>query len=144
MLMIGITLCTTSCSKDDEDDDDYYEAPSTSASSVSTPVFDKDLTTTTLYDVSFRCRFKNGGDTEKNMNCTVHWRKYTSKPSSSPKASEMSKHESMRQYSTTSTKTTFDKTHSDFSGGNYIYYYFECSNSRYTTKTDVTYCVVKR
>lgn len=56
----------------------------------------------------------------------------------------MTNHESMRQYSTTKLTTTFDKTHAGYSGGNYIYYYFECSNSKYTTKTNITFCVVKR
>ena len=36
------------------------------------------------------------------------------------------------------------KSHSGFSGGNYIYYYFECENSKYSTETDVKYCIVKR
>lgn len=134
-------LLMASCGK--EDDDVLYEDTSAIVN-ISEPEFDKYLTTTTTSDVSLRVRFNNGGDTWENMNCTVHWRKYSSKPSSTPKASDMNNHESMRQYATTKTKTTFDKTHTGFSSGNYVYYYFECSNSRYTTKTDVTYCIVKR
>lgn len=136
------SILVTSCG---EENDDILIGEETSPSqNLSKPEFDKYLTTTTMSDVSLRCRFTNGSDTWENMKCTVHWRKYTSKPSSTPKASDMNKHESMRIYATTSTKTTFDKTHTGFSGGNYVYYYFECSNSKYTTKTDVTYCIVKR
>lgn len=39
---------------------------------------------------------------------------------------------------------TFDKTHTGFNGGTFVYYYFECRNSKYTTKTNVTYTIVKR
>lgn len=56
----------------------------------------------------------------------------------------MTEHETMRQYGGgTKTKTTFDKSHAGFRGGTYLYYYFECSNSRHTTKSEVTFCVVK-
>ena len=44
----------------------------------------------------------------------------------------------------TSKTTVFDKTHTGFSGGTYVYYYFECQNSKYTTKEDIKYCIVKR
>lgn len=143
ILIAGTSFLITSCDKDndDYDPDDIVQTPT---SSVSKPTFDKNLTTTTYSDVSMRCRFTNGGDTWEHMSCTVHWKKYATKPSSSPKASDLTNSETMRQYSTTSTKTTFDKTHTGLSGGTYVYYYFECKNSKYTTKTDVTYCVIKR
>lgn len=141
-MAIGL-LATTSC---DKEENTFYEEPETPViSNLSPPSLDKYLTTTDYDGVSFRVRFTNGGDTNENMSCIVHWCKYSSKPSKTPKATDMTKHESMRQYgSGTKTKTTFDKSHAGFSGGTYIYYYFECSNSRHTTKTDVTYCVVKR
>ena len=142
-LIIGFSIMSTSCNKDDE----AYSSGNTggnNTSKVSQPVFDKNLTTTTTSDVSFRCRFTNGGDTWENMNCVVHWRQYSSKPSTTPKTSDMTKHEQMRQYATTSTKTTFDKTHTGFSGGTYVYYYFECKNSKFVTKKNITYCIVKR
>ncbi|MGN1217292.1 MAG: hypothetical protein ACI4TD_04875 [Phocaeicola sp.] len=132
----------TSCEKDEDYTSDKEVQKPTS--NISKPTFEKNITTTTTDQVSLRCRFNNGGDTWNNMNCTVHWRKYSSKPSTTPKASDMSKHESMRQYASTSKSTTFDKTHAGFSGGTYVYYYFECRNSKYTTTTDVTYCLVKR
>lgn len=36
------------------------------------------------------------------------------------------------------------ESHSGLSGGTYIYYYYECRNSKYTTKTDVMWNIVKR
>lgn len=142
ILAMGL-LATTSC---DKEEDTFYTGPETpEISNLSAPSLDKYLTTTDCDGVSFRVRFTNGGDTNENMSCIVHWRKYASKPSDTPKASDMTEHESMRQYGSSSkTKTTFDKSHAGFTGGTYIYYYFECSNSRHTTKTDVTYCIVKR
>lgn len=56
----------------------------------------------------------------------------------------MTNHETMRQYDFTSKSVTLDKSHAGFNGGEYLYYYFECSNSEYTTKTNVTFCVIKR
>lgn len=144
LMAVLSSAMVTSCDK--EDGNTFFDEPETPVSSnVSAPKLDKYLTTTDYDGVSFRVRFTNGGDVSENMNCKVHWCRYSSKPSKAPKASDMDKHESMRQYgSGTKTKTTFDKSHAGFSGGSYLYYYFECSNSRHTTKTDVTYCVVKR
>lgn len=141
---IFASMVVTSCAK--EEDNTFFTEPDTPATSnLSAPKLDKYLTTTDYDGVSFRVRFTNGGDVNDNMSCKVHWRRYASKPSKTPKASDMDKHESMRQYGGgTKTKTTFDKSHAGISGGSYLYYYFECSNSRHTTKTDVTYCVVKR
>lgn len=135
-----VFLILTSCEKDKLIEDDI-EAE---VSSVTKPVFDKYLVTTTLYDVNLGVRFVNGGDSWENMKCKVHWRKYSSKPSMEPKKTDMNKHESMRIYVTTKTKTTFMKEHSGFSAGNYIYYYFECENSMYNVETDLKYCIVKR
>lgn len=134
----------TACSKDDNDEDDDYKPTTSVSTNISAPTFAKNLTTTTTSDLSFRCRFDNGGDKTENMSCTVHWRQYSSKQSSTPKASSLSKHESMRQYGSTSKSTTFDKSHTGFTGGTYIYYYFECKNSKKTTKTDVTFTIIKR
>lgn len=142
LLILSGSTVMVSCDKDD----DYIKTEDTDipSSQLTRPKFEKYLTTTTTDIVSLRCRFTNGGDKSNNMRCTVHWRKYSSKPSTTPKASNMTNHESMRQYSTTQSTTTFDKTHAGYNGGNYIYYYFECSNSKYTTTTDITYCIVKR
>ena len=134
------SLFLTSCEKDKLIEDEM----DTEVSSITKPIFDKYLVTTTLYDVNLGVRFVNGGDTWENMKCMVHWRKYSSKPSQVPKKSDINKHESMRIYATTKTKTTFMKEHSGFSGGNYIYYYFECENSKYDVETDLEYCIVKR
>lgn len=137
------SVMLVSCDKDD--DNTFFTEPNTpTISNLSAPKADMYLTSTDYDGVSFRIRFTNGGDVNKNMSCKVHWRRYSSKQTKKPKASDMTNHESMRQYGATSTKTTFDKSHAGISGGSYLYYYFECSNSRYTTTTDVTYCVVKR
>lgn len=136
-----VSLVMTSCEKEELLEDDIVKE---NVSSVSKPTIDKYLVTTTLYDVNLGVRFINGGDSWEKMKCKVHWRKYSSKPTQTPKKSDMNKHESMRIIATTKSKTTFMKEHSGFSGGNYIYYYFECENSKYSAETDVKYCIVKR
>ena len=143
LLIIGASLVITSC---DSDDDNSYNDNSSgqTTTKISFPTFERDITTTTTDDVAMRCRFNNGGDNWYNMSCTVHWRKYSSKPTTTPKMSDMTNHESMRTYSTTTTSTTFDKAHAGFNGGTYIYYYFECSNSKYTTTTSMKHCIIKR
>lgn len=142
LISLFSSVMIVSCDKDD--DNTIFNEPDTpAASNLSAPKADMYLTTTDYDGVSFRVRFTNGGDITENMSCKVHWRRYSTKQTKTPKASDMTNHESMRQYGGgTSTKTTFDKSHAGISG--YLYYYFECSNSRYTTTTDVTYCVVKR
>ena len=136
-----VSLVMTSCEKDNLLEENVIEEH---VSFVSKPTIDKYLVTTTLYDVNLGVRFVNGGDSWENMKCTVHWRKYSSKPTQMPKKSDMNKHESMRIYASTKSKTTFMKEHYGFTGGNYIYYYFECKNSKYITETEVKYCIVKR
>lgn len=146
LALMSLFLSVTVASCDKEDHNTFFDEPDMPVSSnVSAPQLDKYLTTTDYDGVSFRVRFTNGGDMTENMSCKVHWRRYASKPSKTPKASDMNKHESMRQYGAgTKTKTTFDKSHAGINGGSYLYYYFECSNSRHTTESEVTYCVVKR
>lgn len=128
--------------------DDYYanikEDTITSSNKISKPEFGKNLTTTTTTDITFKCRFVNGGDTGSNMRCRVHWRRYASKPSSPPKTSDMSNHETMRKISSTRTSTTFESGHTGMNSGNYIYYYFECSNSKYSSKSNLMCNIVKR
>lgn len=143
VLALALTTTMVSCSKDEYTSETDIENPSTS-SKLETPKEKRNLTTTTYSEVSFRPTFTNGGDISDNMSCIVHWRKYSSKPTKTPRASDMNNHESMRIYSRQKYQTVFDKSHTGFNGGQYVYYYFECSNSKYTTKTDVTFCVVKR
>lgn len=139
--LLGAAVALTGCDEDDYLEDEVTQTP---VSQLTEPQLERNLTATTSMDLSLRCRFSNGGDTWENMKCTVHWRTYSSKPTTSPKASDMTNHESMSQYAIGKYNTTFDKSHSGFNGGNYIYYHFECGNSKHTTKTSVTYCVIKR
>ncbi len=129
------------CSEDDSNDGEIQQSESTQ---IVAPRLEKILTTTTTDDVSFRARFNSGGDSYENMKCTVHWRKYSERQSETPRPSDMTNHETMRQYGSTSRSVTFDKSHAGFYGGEYLYYYFECSNSKRTVETDVTFCVIKR
>lgn len=146
MLFMATALCVvfTACSKEDDEYSGGNSSSGSSSSKLSYPELKSNLTTTTKDDLTFRVRFSNGDDKSDNMRCVVHWGKFSSKPSATPKASSLSKSETMRQYSSTKTSTTFDKAHTRLSGGTYIYYYFECSNSRYTTKSNVTYTIIKR
>ena len=125
-LVLSITM--VSCDKEEYVSEIDIEIPSNS-SKLEMPKEKRNLTTTTHSDVSFRPTFTNGGDISDNMNCIVHWRKYSSKPTKTPKASDMNNHESMRIYTRQKYQTVFDKSHTGFDGGQYIYYYFECSNN---------------
>ena len=153
ILALGMALTAVSCSKDDfvynADDGSGFtgggSGSGTSESKLTEPVHKKEMTTTTTTDLTFKCIFNNGGDECSNMRCNVYWASYSKKPSSTPTASELRKCESMREYSTSSrTETTFTRSHSGLSGGTYIYYYYECSNSKYTTKTGVMWNIIKR
>lgn len=140
LLSMLSTIVLTSCEKDD----DYLYEEDTEMSDIAKPIFDKDITTTTTSDVTFRARFNNGGDKKENMYCLVYWRAYSKKPNLTPGYSDMNKSDFMRVYSSTSTKTTFDQAHSGMKGGYYIYYYFECTNSKGTTNTDIMHTIIKR
>lgn len=143
--ILGIVVSTSSCEPNTEFENDLdFNQDKPNSKQISLPKFDKYLTTTTTSDCSIRLRFTNGGDDVKNMSCMVYWRRYSTKPSNTPKKSDMNNAELMRVYDYTSTKTTFDKTHSGFNGGNYIYYYAICGNSKGDTETELTYCVIKR
>lgn len=158
IMALGIALTAVSCGKDDDGYDPKKDhgydfitgggldnGGGSSSSNLTQPVHKKEMTTTTTTDVTFKCIFENGGDECTNMRCNVYWASYSKKPSSKPTASELRKCESMREYSTSSKReTTFTKSHSGLSGGTYIYYYYECRNSKYTTKTDVMWNIVKR
>lgn len=155
IIITCLSMSIASCEKEDGHDYSKKEdvgsilggltGGSTSTSKVTKPTLKKILTTTTTSNVSFRCIFDMGGDKKSNMRCTVYWAEHAKKPSTTPTISSLRKAESMREYASSSTSSiTFDRTHAGFSGGTYIYYAFECSNSKYTTKTGVMYTIVKR
>ena len=129
------------CDKDEPDTD--YGQGSTTSTSVSAPVYKKDLTTSDYDGFAIRVRYNNGGDELKNMSCTVYWRAYSSKPSSVSKG-DMSKSESMRVYGSTKETTTFEKAHAGYNGGTYIYYYTKCSNSKYSAESPLTFEIIPR
>lgn len=134
IIMLGCSV--TSCGTDDEPQPSNpstgtHGTGSSSTSKVSRPSFDKFLTTTSTSTVSFRARFKTGGDTESNLSARVYWKSYSSKPSKTPKKSDLTKSESMRQYGAATYHNTgskkgqtesivFDRSHAGMSGGSYI------------------------
>jgi hypothetical protein len=124
----------------DMNDHNHYEKEDIR---VGKPSFEKYLTTTYSDGFSIRMRFDNGGDIKQNMSCTVHWKAYPKKPSSTPTVSDLTKNESMRIYASTSGSTTFDKSHAGFIEGTYIYYCATCSNSKYSVTTPVTFCIIR-
>ena len=140
MLILSTFVCC------DKEDSVYDDSPSGSGieADLAPPSLDKYLTTTDLDGFSIRVRFDNGGDETENMRCTVYWKAYSSKPSRTPSASELTRVEQMRVYSSTKTKTTFDLSHAGYGVGTYVYYYMKCQNSKYSCTTSVTYTVVTR
>lgn len=154
ILLLGLSLSLSSCSKDD---DPPIKNPTQSGGSnsgntggsntsrITAPVFKKTLTTTTTMDVTFMCVFDTGGDSKNNTSCTVYWGKYSKKPTVEPSISDLSTVESMREEpSSSKTSKAFKKSHSGLSGGTWIYYAFECRNSKGRTKTGVMHTIVKR
>lgn len=156
-LLIVTIYCTTlsSCDRDDEPKSGSISTTSsTTSKSITKPSFDCFLSTSDLASFSIRVRFKTGGDKEQNLNATVHWEAYSSKPSKTPTKKDLTHVESMRQYgSATYHKTgskkgmtesiVFDKSHAGYRGC-YIYYYVECSNSKGSANSSVTYMVTPR
>lgn len=153
-ITIMLCVCFTSCDPD-EDKPKLSTSTSTSSQSITRPSFDKFLSTSDKASFSIRVRFKTGGDKEQNINATVHWSAYASKPSKTPSKSELSKVESMRQYGSATYYNTgskkgmtesivFDKSHAGYSGGYYIYYYVECTNSKGSASSSITYMVTVR
>lgn len=140
LLCIFVTLFVA-CEKDEPDKD--YGQGSTINTSISPPVYKKDLTTSDYDGFAIRVRYDNGGDEFKNMSCIVYWRAYTSKPSSVSKG-DMMKSESMRVYGSTEKTTTFEKAHAGYNGGTYIYYYTECSNIKYSAESPLTFEIIPR
>ena len=145
-------LC--SCHHDDEDFSSNTEI-NTSKVKVKKPTFDKYLSTTDKDGFSIRVRFKTGGDKESNICATVYWKAYSKKPSTKPTKKDLTKIESMRQYGSATYHNTgskkgmtesivFDKSHAGYSGGTYIYYYVECTNSVGSDKSSISYQIVKR
>ena len=145
-LFFGVILFLSTfvaCDKE-EYDNSYSPSGPDVETDLEPPSFDKYLTTTDLDGFSVRARFNNGGDVRENMSCILYWKAYSSKPSRTPSASELRNAESMRIYSSTKTKTVFDKSHAGYGVGTYIYYYMKCQNSRYSCTTSVTYTVITR
>ena len=150
-----LLFSVASCDKDEPSSSSSSSNQGTSSQRVSKPSFDKFLSTTDRDGFSLRVRFKTGGDKESNMRATVYWKAYSSKPSSKPSKRELTKVESMRQYGAATYHKTgskkgrtesivFDKSHAGYSGGTYIYYYVECSNSKGSDESSVDYTIVKR
>lgn len=158
MFVVSSGIIFTACGEDDNDNS--YTRPSSGNATSNTqkitkPTFDKFITTADYDGFSVKARFKTGGDKESNLSATIYWQKYSSKPTKTPAKSELKKIESMRQYGSATYHNTgskkgmtesivFDKSHAGFSGGTYIYYYVECSNSVGSANSPIRYTIVKR
>lgn len=143
------------CEKDEEYDTSTTKQETVSKTQkVTSPSFDKDLTTVDTDGFSIRVRFKTGGDEKENLSAKVHWKAYSAKQSPIPSKKDLTKVESMRIYDATYHNTgpkkgmtesiVFDKSHAGYGGGTYIYYYVECKNSKGSAVSDVTYTIVRR
>ncbi len=113
-------------------------------SKIEAPVLKSRLTAFDTDGFTLRPCFDNGGDVKENMSCIAHWGAYSKKQTPPPTIDELPNHEGMRIYSDLQTSTYFDLSHAGFNGGTYIYYCYSCSNSKYTTTTDVSFNIVKR
>lgn len=151
--MIIAGLVFSSCDTDEPNSPSSSTTTTTNKQKVTKPTYDKNLSTSDKASFSIRVRFKTGGDSEYNLSATVHWKAYSKKPSSTPKKSELSNVESMRQYGSATYHNTgskkgmtesivFDKSHAGYSGY-YIYYYVECRNSVGSAVSSVTHMVAK-
>lgn len=146
-------LVFSSC-ETDEPSTQSTSSSSTNKQTITRPSFDKFMSTSDKASFSIRVRFKTGGDKEQNLSATVHWKAYSSKQSKKPSKSDLTKVESMRQYGAATYHKTgekkgmtesivFDKSHAGYNGC-YIYYYVECSNSKGSASSSVTYMVTRR
>lgn len=111
---------------------------------LSAPDFRSDISQGVFDGVYFRCRFGNGEDTNSNMSCTVHWRRYYDKPSTHPTKNDMLKHDNMRLYEESRESVVFEKAHAGAQIRGWLYYYFECTNSYGTTESDICTCYVRK
>lgn len=154
-IFMVIALLCSSCEPEEPKNPSSSSSSTTNKQTISKPSFDKFLSTSDKASFSIRVRFKTGGDKEQNLSAIVHWKAYTSKPSKTPSKSNLTKIESMRQYGAATYHNTgskkgmtesivFDKSHAGYSGGNYIYYYVECSNSKGSASSSITYMVTPR
>lgn len=149
-----LAVITSSC---DTEEPRHSESSSSDypSQTISQPSFDKFLSTTDYDGFDIRVRFKTGGDKESNLSAKVHWQAFAKKPTSTPTKSDLSHVESMRQYGSATYHNTgakkgmtesvvYDKSHGGYSGGTYIYYYVECTNSKGTAESPMTHIIVAR
>lgn len=152
-ILILSILLLSGCT-DEPDTNSSSESTSTSNVTVTKPTFDKFLTSTDRDGFDLMVRFKSGDDFYENISGTVYWRAYSSKPSTTPKKSDMNKMETARLYTATYHNTgekkgrtasvVLEKAHAGYSGGTYIYYYMECRNSKGKGESEISYTIVKR
>lgn len=151
-ILVGCLILLSACERDEPSKPS--SSTSTSNVTVTKPSFDKFLTSTDLDGFDLMVRFKSGDDYYENISGTVYWRAYGSKPTTTPKKSDMNKKETARLYTATyynsgtkkgrTSKVVLEKAHAGYSGGTYIYYYMECRNSKGSAQSDLSYTIVKR
>ncbi len=154
ILLIALTssLAFSACDKDEDEEqveytpgygDDSYGGGGTETPQLTKPEFDKFLSKGGRNEFELAAKFTNGGDDGDNMTCKVHWKAYYPKPDTEPSYYDMEKHETMNVYYAlnTDTKTAFRKFHTGYSR-KYIYHYFECTNSKGTTRSPMSYIYV--
>jgi len=107
-------------------------------SELSAPEFRSDLSHGDYDGVYFRCRIETGNDDSNNLSCIVHWIRYKEKPTTIPRKRDMVNHEEMRHYSDSRFSVVFDKAHAGPSVRGWLYYYFECTNSKTSSESDIS------
>lgn len=155
LLILLLTISISSCDTDEPEHNSSSTTTPAQNAKVTKPSFDKFMSTSDKDGFSIRVRFKTGGDKETKISAIVHWKAYSTKPSSKPSKGELTKTETMRQHGAATYHNTgskkgmtesivFDKSHAGYNGGTYIYYYAECGNSVGSCETSVDYVIVKR
>jgi len=138
LLCIFINSCDVDEPSNNSDENASHKSDlSLPESDLSLPEFRSDLSHGDFDGVYFRCRFGNGGDSNDNMSCVVHWIRYTEEPASTPQKHDMDYHEEMRNFKSDRFSIVFEKAHAGKSVRGWLYYYFECTNSKGSTESEI-------
>ena len=142
ILLINLCMAGVFCACGGDDDDDDYAYPNNeesghSSHNVSRPSISvlTATSTTTEFTVVFEVRSE-----EEPSSVTLHY----GRNSSSTSSPTINKSSSCRLQRKANNTYYYSKTHAGFTGGNYIYFYGEVTNSAGTSKSQTSHVIIKR